>query len=90
MNELTLFAGVTILYTAIAMWSTQPSYSCVMSEEPRQRLYMDREVDREHLDGRVGSASGSSICRSREQGDHRARNGQPMPRDANATVIDQP
>jgi hypothetical protein len=49
MNELTTFAGVTVLYTTLAMWATQPSNSCVMIEEPRQRLYIDRDVDREHL-----------------------------------------
>jgi hypothetical protein len=49
MNELTFFAGVTVLYTTLAMWATQPSYACVMIEEPPLRLYMDQEVHREHL-----------------------------------------
>lgn len=35
--------------TVLAMWATQPSYSCVMIEEPRQHLNLEREVDREHL-----------------------------------------
>ena len=49
MNELAAFAGVSILYTTLAMWATQPSFACVMVEEPHTRLYMDREVHREHL-----------------------------------------
>src|SRR4030095_12858676 len=49
MNDLTFAAGVTVLYTTFAMWATQPSSSCVMTEEPHQRLSMDREVHREHL-----------------------------------------
>ena len=54
MNELTVFAVVTILYTAIAMWITQPSYACVMIDEPRRILYMDLPVHREHLTRDVG------------------------------------
>ena len=49
MNELTFFAIVTILYTAISMWIAQPSFSCVMPEEPRRILYLDLPVHREHL-----------------------------------------
>ena len=49
MNELTLFAGFTIVYTAIAMWIAQPSYACVMPEEPRRRIYLERPAHREHL-----------------------------------------
>jgi len=49
MNTLTFASGVTIVYTALAMWATQPSYSCVLSEHLPHRLYMDRQVDREHL-----------------------------------------
>lgn len=49
MNELTTIAGAALVYTVLAMWATQPSYSCVMIEEPRQHLNLEREVDREHL-----------------------------------------
>ena len=49
MKNLAFAAGVTVLYTTFAMWARQPSSSCVMTEEPHQRLYMDRQVHREHL-----------------------------------------
>jgi hypothetical protein len=54
MNALTVWAGVTIVYTALAMWATQPSYSCEPIEEPHAALYLDRETDREHLSRHAG------------------------------------
>ena len=54
MNALTVWAGVTIVYTALAMWATQPPYSCVPTEEPKGALYLDRETDREHLSRHAG------------------------------------
>ena len=49
MNSLVFVGGVTVLYTAVAMWATAPSDACVLSEVSPHRLYMDREVHREHL-----------------------------------------
>ncbi len=34
---------------ALAMWVAQPSRSCVLIEEPRRHLHLDRQLDREHL-----------------------------------------
>jgi hypothetical protein len=48
-NEVTTIAGAALVYTVLAMWATQPSYSCVSVEEPGRQLNLQREVDREHL-----------------------------------------
>lgn len=37
------------MYMALAMWATQPSSSCRLTEEPRRRLNLERQLDREHL-----------------------------------------
>jgi hypothetical protein len=34
---------------ALVMWATQPSHECVPADEPRRHLYLDRQLDREHL-----------------------------------------
>ena len=34
---------------ALAMWVAQPSRSCVLIEEPRRHLHLDRQLDWEHL-----------------------------------------
>ena len=37
------------MFMALAMWVAQPSRSCVLIEEPRRHLHLDRQLDREHL-----------------------------------------
>lgn len=45
-----MWAGcATCVYTALVMWASQPSYACVLSEQQPRRLYLDRQVHREHL-----------------------------------------
>ncbi len=49
MSELTTLTGAALVYMALAMWATQPSYSCLLIEEPRQHLNLGRQLDQEHL-----------------------------------------
>jgi hypothetical protein len=49
LNDLAVFAAAAILYTTIAMWAAQPASLCKMSEQSPGRLYLDRQVHREHL-----------------------------------------
>ena len=37
------------MFMALAMWVAQPSRSCVLIEEPRRHLHLDRQLDWEHL-----------------------------------------
>jgi hypothetical protein len=49
MSELLTLAGAALLFTVLAMWATAPPYTCAMVPEPRRPLYLDGDVDREHL-----------------------------------------
>jgi len=48
-SELTTLSAAALVFMALAMWVAQPSRSCVLIEEPRRHLYLDRQLDREHL-----------------------------------------
>jgi hypothetical protein len=49
MSELAALAGAAVLYMVLAMWATQPPYTCALVYEPHRQLNLDQEVDREHL-----------------------------------------
>jgi hypothetical protein len=49
MSELLTLAGAALLYTVLAMWATAPPYTCATIPEPHRLLYLDGDVDREHL-----------------------------------------
>ncbi len=49
MSELNVLSGTALVYTMLAMWATQPSRACELAPEPSRRLYLDRQLDREHL-----------------------------------------
>ena len=49
MSELAALVGAAVVYMVIAMWATQPPYTCAMVYEPHRQLNLAEEVDREHL-----------------------------------------
>lgn len=49
MTETGTVAGTALLVMLLAMWATRPPPSCEIGSEPRQRLNLERIVDREHL-----------------------------------------
>jgi hypothetical protein len=49
MSELAALVGAAVLYMVIAMWATQPPYTCAMVYEPHRQLNLEQDVDREHL-----------------------------------------
>src|SRR5713226_6510621 len=55
MSELAVLVGAAVLYTVVAMWATQPPYTCAMVYEPHRQLDLERDVDREHLAGDAGA-----------------------------------
>jgi hypothetical protein len=78
-----VLAGAALLCTLFVMWATRPPSTCDMAAEPHRRLYLDRQLDREHL----GRDAGEIQRVARRRATHAAAGGGSVFADCQDTLV---